>query len=186
MLALVEGTIVMSDTPSDAPERDEASPFAGEDVAVVRYQFGFPHAVVVVLVMIVLTAAWTVPLGPNAPQQSPLPTDGTHARLLDGEAATQADVKRLRELLARPTLAERAAKPEKVIPIDPRVDDAFDALDRSSVKQLKGFLARYRDHDYAKAQGYVAQVEEWHQRARWRAEDERARRQLDSVEWIYD
>jgi hypothetical protein len=176
----------MSDKPSsDALERNEASPVADEDLVVVRYKFGLPQAVAVVFVMLILAAVWTAPRGPVV-SEPPLPAEGAHGRLLGGEVVTQADVERLRDILARPARGARTTTAEETIKVDPRVDEAFNALDRSSVKQLRGFLTRYRDDAYAKAQGYIAQVEEWHQDARWRAEDDRARRQLNSVEWSYD
>ena len=74
----------------------------------------------------------------------------------------------------------------EVVEIDPRVDEDFDALDPSSLKQLNRFLKRYRDNSYAKAQGYVGQATEWRRHAIWRAEDKRLRRRQRSVQWIHE
>ena len=183
----------MSDEASGIHEQREATAAAtdvfADGVVVVRYKFGFPHAFVLVCITLALVAAWS---GSRIPDNTALEPEalnvleaGGFARGDDVQALTQADAQRLRDVLVESVVVEQAT-PEEFVRVDPEVDADFEALDTSKLKQLDEFLSRYRHHAYAKAQGYIGQVDDWRQNAKWREEDERLRKKQNSVEWIHD
>jgi hypothetical protein len=158
-----------------------------DDVVVVRYKFGLPHALVLTCIALALVAAWS---GSRIPDNTVVAREGLNALaaaeiLRVDDSLTLADAERLRDVLAESVVVEQAT-PEEYVRVDPQVDADFAALDPSKLKQLEGFLSRYRHHAYAKAQGYIGQVDDWRQSAKWREDDERLRKKQNSVEWIHD
>jgi len=161
-----------ADTMPDLPD-------AGGHERVVRYRFGLREAAVILCAGALAVAVLNVP----APIE---PATETPALLLPPQDAvqvwTESDIQVLRNAFSKPAPSSEP----KVPPGDPRVDEAFAALNHANLRELDAFAAAYRTNPYAIAQGYVAQVDKWREAIRWHAEEARLKKEQSEAVWDYD
>jgi hypothetical protein len=165
----------MTDAPPGTLRTPNVTEGAVDDV-VVRHRFAFPHAAALAcLAALVMAASFH-----GGGSDTVAPTTGPPAA--DGVWIDADDLHMLRNAFPPPSPAVEDAMP----PADPSVDKAFAALDQKNLAQLEAFLVAYRDHAYAKARGYLAQVDRWRENAQWELDEAQRRKEQSAAEWSFD